>query len=140
VHGARTLRYEHTADAALNLTTRSRAVIALLLLRGSQTQNELLARSERLADFPDNAMLGDMLERLMSRDPPLVVRIGRASGQREDRYMHLLSGPVSIETHMVPAPRTRASDSSDHHAELEARVEALERTVAELQQKLATHE
>ncbi len=140
VHGARTLRYEHTADAALNLTTRSRAVIALLLLRGPQTQNELLARSERLADFPDNAMLGDMLDRLMNREPPLVVRIGRASGQREDRYMHLLAGPVSIETHLLPEPRTRASDNSDRHAELEARVEALERIVAELQERLATRE
>ncbi|HEY2395174.1 MAG TPA: DUF480 domain-containing protein [Rudaea sp.] len=138
VHGARTLRYEHTVDAALNLTTRSRAVIALLLLRGPQTQNELLARSERLADFPDNAMLGDMLERLMNREPPLVVRIGRASGQREDRYMHLLSGPVSIETHIPQAPRTRASDSSDRHTELEARVEALEREVAELRGRLAS--
>jgi uncharacterized protein YceH (UPF0502 family) len=135
VHGARALRYEHTVDGALNLTTRSRAIIALLLLRGPQTQNELLARSERLADFPDNAMLGDMLERLMARDPPLVVRVSRAAGQREDRYMHLLSGPVSIEN--LPPPRTRAADSTDRHAELEARVDALERIVADLQERLA---
>jgi uncharacterized protein YceH (UPF0502 family) len=135
VHGARTLRYEHTVDAALNLTTRSRAVIALLLLRGPQTQNELVTRSERLADFPDAAMLGDTLERLMGREPPLVTRIGRAAGQREDRYMHLLSGPVSIES--LPAPRARA-DASDRYAELEARIESLERQVAELNEKLAS--
>lgn len=133
VHGARALRYEHTIDGALNLAARSRAVIGLLLLRGPQTLNELLTRSERLADFPDSASLGDTLERLMGRDPPLVVRIGRASGQREDRYMHLLGGPVSIED--LPAPKARPSESHDRLAELEARIDALEREVAELRER-----
>ena len=130
--GARVLRYEHTIDAALNLTTRSRAVIALLLLRGAQTQAELFTRSERLADFPDPAMLGDTLDRLIGREPALVMRIGRSSGQREDRYMHLLSGPVSIEN--LPAC-IEPGASRLRGADLEARVEALERMVAELQQK-----
>jgi uncharacterized protein YceH (UPF0502 family) len=135
VHGARALRYEHSADAALNLTARSRAIVALLLLRGPQTQNELLTRSERLADFPDAAMIGDTLERLIAREPPLAVNVGRAAGQREDRYMHLLCGPVSIED--LPAPRARASEGADRHADLEARVEALELAVAELRRKLS---
>ena len=141
-HGARALRYEHTIDAALNLQTRSRAVIALLLLRGPQTLAELLTRSERLADFPEAAMLGDTLERLMARSPPLVVRIGRAPGQREDRYMHLLCGPVSIED-LAPArapahAREDAALDEDRLAQLEARVEALERLVAALQEKAST--
>lgn len=134
VHGARALRYEHTIDAALNLTTRSRAVIALLLLRGPQTQAELLTRSERLADFPDAAMLGDTLDRLIAREPALVIRIGRAPGQREDRYMHLLSGPVSIEP--VAATRPASSSATDRYAELEARVAALEELVAALQERI----
>lgn len=130
--GARALRYEHTIDAALNLTARPRALIALLLLRGAQTQAELYTRSERLADFPDPAMLGDTLDRLIAREPALLVRIGRSSGQREDRFMHLLSGPVSLED--LPARRTESTSAAD----LEARLEALERVVAELQEKLAT--
>ena len=141
-HGARALRYEHTIDAALNLQTRSRAVIALLLLRGPQTLAELLTRSERLADFPEAAMLGDTLDRLMARSPPLVVRIGRAPGQREDRYMHLLCGPVSIED-LAPArapahARADAGVDEDRLAQLEARVEMLERLVAALQEKAST--
>jgi uncharacterized protein YceH (UPF0502 family) len=134
VHGARALRYEHTIDAALNLMTRSRAIVALLLLRGAQTLAELLTRSERLADFPDAESLGDTLDRLIAREPPLVVRIGRAAGQREDRYMHLLSGPVSIED--LPPPRGRTTDSPDRYAELEARIEALEHGLAELRATL----
>jgi uncharacterized protein YceH (UPF0502 family) len=127
-HGARSLRYAHTADAALNLTPRAAAVIALLLLRGPQTQAELYTRSERLADFPDPESLGDTLERLIARDPTLVVRIGRAAGQREDRYMHTLCGPVSIESQP-----SRAAEREPTRVEaLELRVEALEVTVAEL--------
>jgi uncharacterized protein YceH (UPF0502 family) len=112
VHGARALRYEHTIDAALNLMARPRAVIALLLLRG------------------------DTIDRLIARDPPLVVRIGRASGQREDRYMHLLSGPVSIESLPAHVSRAEGPGKGDRYAELEARVEALESTVAALQARL----
>ncbi len=137
VHGARALRYEHAADATLNLTPRSRAIVALLLLRGPQTQNELLTRSERLADFPDAAMLGDTLDRLIAREPPLVVRVGRAPGQREDRFMHLLCGPVTVED--LP-PRPRAVEGGDRIAELEARVGALERSVAALQDRLGARE
>jgi len=139
VRGARALRYEHTIDAALNLQTRSRAVLALLLLRGPQTQNELLTRSERLADFPDLESIDDTLQRLSAREPPLVVRIGRAVGQREDRYMHLLCGPVSAE--MLQTRHAEGADDSarrelDTRPDLEARVDELERLVADLQRRL----
>jgi len=131
-HGARVLRYAHTADSALNLTQRSLAVIALLLLRGAQTAAELYTRSERLADFPDPESLGDTLERLLARDPQLIVRIGRGSGQREDRYMHTLAGPVSFEN--LPS-RSEAREPTRVEA-LESRIEALEREVAELRGRL----
>jgi len=134
VHGARALRYEHTADSTLGLTARARAVIALLLLRGPQTQAELLSRSERLADFPDPAILGDMLQRLIERDPALITCVGRSSGQREDRYMHLLSGPVRIEHPAVH--EAEPALGGDDHRRLEARVEVLERSVMQLRQAL----
>ena len=136
--GARALRYGHTLDAALNLTPRPRALLALLLLRGAQTQTELYTRSERLADFPDPAMLGDTLDRLIARDAPLVMRIGRSSGQREDRYMHLLCGPVSTDD--LPARRSDSENSASSASELEARLEILERAVEELQKKLEQRE
>jgi uncharacterized protein YceH (UPF0502 family) len=142
VHGARALRYEHTIDTALNLTTRSRAVVAALLLRGPQTQAELFTRTARMADFPDNDILGDTLDRLIAREPALVVRIGRGPGQREDRYMHLLCGPASVDD-LAPARagesgrRGGAAADDDRYTELEARIAALEHTVAELRRHLA---
>lgn len=131
--GARALRYEYTVDAPLGLMARSRAIIAMLMLRGPQTHGELLARCERLADFPDAAMLGDTLERLIAREPALVIRIPRGSGQREDRYMHLLCGPVSLENLLAPRPDSAARSRS---SDLEVRIEVLERAVDELRNRL----
>ena len=127
-HGARVLRYAHTADTNLNLMSRSLAIIGLLLLRGPQTAGELFTRSERLADFPNQESLGDALDRLIAREPSLVVRLGRGAGQREDRYMHLLSGPVSAE---VSSSRAVEREPSRMEA-LELRIAALEKDVAEL--------
>lgn len=134
--GARAVRYEHTMDAALNVTPRARALLALLLLRGAQTQAELLTRSERLADFPDIESLNDTLERLIARSPALVVNVGRGAGRREDRYMHLLCGPVAPES-LAPR-RVELNAVAGGQPDLEARVSELERLVAALQARIDT--
>ena len=138
--GARAVRYEHRIESALGLAPRARAVIALLLLRGPQTMPELHARSDRLADFPDLASVGDTLERLIAREPPLVVRIPRRSGQREDRYMHLLCGPVPIDDEPAARTESRAEsgEAASSVAHLEARIETLEQIVADLQRRLGS--
>jgi len=136
VRSARALRYEHRVDAALGLAARARAVIALLLLRGPQTQSELLTRSDRLADFSDLAAVGDTLERLAQRTPPLVLNLGRGAGQREDRWMHLLGGPVSPELLAVRRDTSPERERGEPRADLEARVEELERLVADLQRRI----
>jgi hypothetical protein len=131
-HGARVLRYAHTADSTLNLTQRPLALVALLLLRGAQTAAELYTRSERLADFPDPESLGDTLQRLLAREPALIVRVGRGAGRREDRYMHTLAGPVSMED----LPNRHEAREPTRVEVLESRIEALEQEVAELRQLL----
>lgn len=135
VHGARALRYEHRADEVYTITPQQRALLCLLLLRGPQTPGELSTRSDRLARFADLAEVKHTLERMCTRTPPLAVDLGRAPGQREDRYAHLLSGPVG-----TPAADTapRAAGSEDHdRAELAARVAELEQRVARLEAQLA---
>lgn len=74
---------------------------------------------------------------LIGRRPPLVVEIGRGPGQREDRFAHLLSGPVEAAP-LRPAScyATVPASAAPYTADLEARVEALERQVAELQAQL----
>jgi uncharacterized protein YceH (UPF0502 family) len=128
----RALRYEHRFDTVYGTTARQRAVLCALLLRGAQTLNELATRTERLGDFPAVDDVRDTLERLIQREPAFVVRIPHGPGQREDRYMHLLGGPVDVAEHAA-AP-SRASSSS--RADLEERVERLESDVAALREAI----
>ncbi|MEZ5461627.1 YceH family protein [Dokdonella sp.] len=135
---ARASRYAHKFEIGYNVTTRQRALLAILMLRGPQTLNELYSRSERLADFPDAEEVATVLDRLASREPALVVRLHRAPGQREDRYMHLLCGPVTLDTVIAAdaEPSSRASGGlGERVAQLESLVAQLQQVVAELQER-----
>ncbi|WP_376690023.1 YceH family protein [Wenzhouxiangella sp. EGI_FJ10409] len=132
---ARAERYRHTAEKGLELTEAQLALITLLMLRGPQTVNELLTRTERIHRFDDADDVVFTLERLMQKQPPMVVRLPRQSGQREDRYMHLLCGPV--ETGGATSERRFEADSAaETESELVARLEALEDRVARLEERL----
>ncbi|MBB2759794.1 UNVERIFIED_ORG: hypothetical protein GGR68_003994 [Xanthomonas campestris] len=134
---SRAERYEHRLGSVLDLTRQQVALIGLLLLRGPQTLGELFARSERLARFNDADDVRHHLDRLIQRS--LAVQLPRASGQREDRYMHLLSGELDLDALQAAAARAAPGPrSSADSSELEARVQTLEATVAELQDALAT--
>lgn len=136
-HGSRALRYEHRMDEGLRVTPEQRALLALLLLRGPQTLAELYTRSERLSRFADLAAVKATLDRLATREPHLVLCLGRAPGQREDRYAHLLCGPVSAAEHAATsAAPVRAAGV--HDTGLESRVQELEAQVEALQAELAT--
>ncbi|WP_312316299.1 DUF480 domain-containing protein [Stenotrophomonas sp.] len=130
---SRAERFEHRAGSALDLTRQQLALLGLLLLRGPQTTGELLTRSERLFQFQDADELRHHLERMIQRG--LAVQLPRASGQREDRFMHLLGGPVDVEA--LAEAYKAAPSSGGGNAGLEARVAELEATVAELQAQVA---
>ena len=132
VFASRVERYEHQLAQKFSLTQSQIAIVGLLLLRGPQTAHELLARAERMARFQSIEQLRSDLDLLIGRRPPLVQLIERGPGQREERYAQLLGGPVDIAA--VAAQPYRAP--STHGPELEERVEALERQVAELTEKL----
>src|SRR5699024_1683124 len=104
--------------------------------RGPQTINELLTRSERIHRFDDADDVAWTLERLAQKQPAMTVRLPRRSGQREDRYMHLLSRPVDLEE---PAPRESAAPASPAASGdrvLASRLERLDRRVADLEARL----
>lgn len=132
VHGARAQRYEHLAAKAYGLTAQQQALIGVLLLRGAQTAAELLSRTERMTRFADADELRHALERLAEREIPLVLRLPRAAGQREERWMHLLCGPVDVSALQIEERSPRSSGA----AGLEARIEALEARVQALEAAL----
>jgi uncharacterized protein YceH (UPF0502 family) len=133
VHGARAQRYEHRFAQYWSVTVRQQALLAVMLLRGPQTLAELHVRSERLAERADIEDIRQTLERLMQRTPVLVVNLGRAAGQREDRFMHLLCGPVSAGDFASAAADASAPSK---RGGLEARLEALEAEVDALRREL----
>lgn len=90
-HGRSVVRYRQVVDERFGLDARSLSVVAVLVLRGPQTVGELRTRTERMADF-DN--LGDVeaeLERLAGGPEPLVRRLPRRPGQKEERWTQLLA-------------------------------------------------
>lgn len=131
-HAARADRYSHRVETLLDLSRAHTALVALLMLRGPQTANELLSRSDRLTKFNTVDDVQYALERLSQRDPALVRLLPRQGGQREDRYAHLLSGEPA---YVAPSPGA-ASAASGSGAALGERVAALEARLAELESRL----
>jgi uncharacterized protein len=111
-HGRSALRYAHTLDEVLGLDTRPLALLAVMMLRGPQTLGELRTRTERMVRFSDLHEVQAELDALATRTEPLVVRLGRGPGQKEDRYGQLLGEPT---LGAAAAPDARAP-RSDHAA------------------------
>ncbi|EKN45080.1 MULTISPECIES: YceH family protein [Pseudomonas syringae group] len=137
VMGSRADRWEHKVDKGLELVPAQVILTGLLLLRGPQTVNELLTRSNRMHDFEDAEQVVHQLERLIARG--LATLIPRQAGQREDRYMHALGNPEDLQALLAqrqnaPERSTATAASNERIEELEARVAALEERLARLEQ------
>ena len=95
--GARRRRYAQALDEQLGLNRRRLAVLAALMLRGPQTAGELRARTERMAAFAGIGDVDSELQAMAGGPEPLVSRLPRRPGQKEERWAQLLSagGPGS---------------------------------------------
>lgn len=137
VYSTRAERYEHHAGKAFDLLQQQLALLGLLLLRGPQTVHELMSRSERVIRFEDADDVRHHLERLSQRQPALVVQIPRGPGQREDRYVHLLCGPVDVAAISARIAAAGAGSEAGTPSALEARVATLESEVVALREQMA---
>ncbi|HLH43172.1 MAG TPA: YceH family protein [Bryobacteraceae bacterium] len=122
--GHRVEKWSHRLGEALNLGRRELALLCVLMLRGPQTVGELRARTERMHDFADTEEVESVLESLAGRQPdPLTARGGRG------RWMQMLSETQGEEREMAGAR------GAPGHPAIDARIEALEREVAELRRE-----
>ncbi len=90
--GRSATRYRQVLDERFGLDSQSLSVLTVLVLRGAQTVGELRARTERMADFAGLDEVEGELGRLASGPDPLVRRLTRRPGQKEERWEPLLTG------------------------------------------------
>ncbi|RKP46338.1 YceH family protein [Trinickia fusca] len=106
---SRVTRYEHNMNRVLGIPSQSAALLTILLLRGPQTAAELRLNAARLHGFADNSSVEAFLDELAARTPALAVKLPCAPGERENRWMHLMCGEVSID--QVAAAREFVEES-----------------------------
>jgi hypothetical protein len=135
---SRVAKYEHRLGEAFNFTRAETALICVLLLRGPQTPGELRGRTERMHRFDEVADVLAGMQKLMEREPPLVVVLPRQPGTKESRYAHLLSGQPDIATTppLVAPPAEVSPEQESRIAELESAVAELQRDFAALRAKI----
>ena len=121
----------------MGVPEQSAVLLGLLMLRGPQTAGELRLNTERWYKFADISSVEGFLEELqdcsIEKGGPLVVKLNRAPGAREQRWAHLLCGPVD-ESHLVTGTVLRSVDFStqDRIERLESEVATLRATVNKL--------
>lgn len=131
--GGRVTRFAHNMERVLGIPSQSSALLAVLMLRGPQTVAELRLNCDRLHKFADSSTVEAFLQELAERtNGALVVELPRQPSARENRWAHLLSGPIAPELLQASASRP-----SEPRSGLEARVQQLENEVAELKAALA---
>ena len=128
--GSRVSRYEHNLGRALALPSQSVTLLATLLLRGPQTASELRTASERLHRFADLSSVEGFLDELATRADekggPLVVKLPRAPGAREQRWAQLLSGPVDLNAFSAARDGDTTIVAASELAALKARISTVE--------------
>ncbi len=140
--GGRVLRFEHNFQRVVGVPEQSAVLLGLLMLRGPQTAGELRINSDRWYRFADissvEGFLDELQERSVEKGGPLVVKLPRAPGMREQRWAHLLCGPVDVSV-LQSAPDGPVDTADTRH--LERRVAQLETELQDLRgivQKLCT--
>ncbi len=137
----RTDKHRHILDDALGLDRDQLALLAVMMLRGPQSAGELKTRTERYptsqgTGFESIDDIEAVLARLAEGVDPFAANIGRASGQSQDRWAHLLGEGVPDVHDLHDAAQGRAAQSADHGPSLAQRVADLEARLAVLESEL----
>ncbi|HST10036.1 MAG TPA: YceH family protein [Terriglobales bacterium] len=135
---SRVAKYEHRMQEGFNFTRRETAIMCVLMLRGPQTPGELRGRSERMHRFEDLTDVQSTLQKLMTREEPLVKVLPRQPGTKEARYAHLLCGQKAEWDAPPPALEERAVTSADNEriTQLEEEIATLRREMADLREEV----
>lgn len=136
-YGGRSNHISHRVMGSLNLNKKMQSVLTVLMVRAPLTLNDIKARTNRMVDFDDINDIHQTLDKMMSAEIPLVQRIAKSAGSREDRFTHVLCGeintkPTKVSDGVVLGKRVNITQQ----IKLEDRVAALEKKVEKLMQLL----
>lgn len=137
----RTDKHRHILDDALGLDRDQLALLAVMMLRGPQSAGELKTRTERYptsqgTGFESIDDIEAVLARLAEGVDPFVANIGRASGQSQDRWAHLLGEVVPDVHDLHDAAQGRMAQPANLGPSLAQRVADLEARLAVLESEL----
>jgi hypothetical protein len=126
--GSRVPKYRHTLVEKMYFEPEQLAILCELFLRGPQTLGELRTRCERMRPFADLDAVETVLIELIEMETPLVVKLPRQPGRKEQRYAQLFSGPPELpEAEDAPpeAARLKVAEEDDRILRLEQELAAL---------------
>ena len=135
--GGHVPKYKHDLPGYFGLEQHEVAVLCVLMLRGPQTPGEIRGRTGRMHSFGSVGEVVSTIDELMHRiDPPIIAKLPRETGRKEQRYAHLLCGESAVQ-HAAPSvvaapPVDRQAPSSAPPAALDD----LKEEVASLRQEL----
>ena len=123
--GSRVQKYRHILPDIYNFTPQESALLCVLLLRGPQTVGELRGRAERMAPFATLTEAENVLDAMATGSEPLVRLLPARPGQKERRYVQLLSGEPAESSEDEPARATVGAAAPSVTAKLEAMAEEI---------------
>ncbi|HDH53322.1 MAG TPA: DUF480 domain-containing protein, partial [Nitrospirae bacterium] len=106
---SRVPKYQHLFTRKFNLSPGEAAVLCVLMLRGPQTTGEIRGRSDRIYKFDSLNEVEEVLNGLMDKEQPMLIKLPRRIGRKEPRYMHLFSGEAAIKESESPVPEEVAT-------------------------------
>jgi uncharacterized protein YceH (UPF0502 family) len=125
-------RFAQRLTNELGIDKAKQALLNVMLLRGAQTVHELLTRTQRMHSFDTDQEVENILDELCQQNPPMVQRIAKQTGQRDDRFVHLLNG----EPDLTAIASKRSHNSVPVSPQSNEQIEALEGRIAELEKKV----
>ncbi len=130
--GSRVQKYKHRLPEHYVLEPKETGLLCVLLLRGPQTLGELRTRVERFFNFASLDAVRDCLDGLARPGTDLVRLLPQQPGQKEQRYIQLLSEAAVQEAYAnAPIPGETSAPGG-----VRERVEVLEKEVGELKAEL----
>jgi len=130
---SRVPKYGHQISEKLGIERPEVSLLCELMLRGPQTVGELRGRAARMYEHANLEEVESVLQGLVNRPEPLVLKLPRQAGRKERRYSHLLAGTPDLADEEASLPVEAATLQVQSE---DARIAKLEEEVARMRDEL----